>query len=108
MTIDTIELDNDNDAFRYAADFIRNTDRSLYLTGKAGTGKTTFLKYIHQTTDKEHAVLAPTGVAAVNAGGQTIHSFFRIKPSVYIPEDKRLRKYYRRGVDGAMRFARRG
>jgi len=92
MTIDKIELDENNEEFRYAANFIRNTNRSLYLTGKAGTGKTTFLKYIHQTTDKEHVVLAPTGVAAVNAGGQTIHSFFRIKPSVYIPEDKRLRK----------------
>ena len=92
MTIDKIELDENNEEFRYAADFIRNTNRSLYLTGKAGTGKTTFLKYIQQTTDKELVVLAPTGVAAVNAGGQTIHSFFRIKPSVYIPEDKRLRK----------------
>ena len=64
MTIDQIELDPDNSAFKYAADFIRNTDRSVYLTGKAGTGKTTFLKYIHQTTEKEHVILAPTGVAA--------------------------------------------
>ena len=92
MTIDQIELDDSNDIFGYAADFIRQTDRSVYLTGKAGTGKTTFLKYIHQTTVKEHVVLAPTGVAAINAGGQTIHSFFQIKPSVYVPDDSRLRK----------------
>jgi len=93
MTIDHIELDDTNDVFRYAAEFIRHTDKSVYLTGKAGTGKTTFLKYIRQTTDKEHVILAPTGVAAVNAGGQTIHSFFQIKPSVYIPRDNRLRKF---------------
>ena len=92
MTGDQIELDDSNEIFRYAADFIRQTDRSVYLTGKAGTGKTTFLKCIRQTTDKEHVVLAPTGVAAINAGGQTIHSFFQIKPSVYVPEDTRLRK----------------
>ncbi|MDR1171980.1 MAG: AAA family ATPase [Bacteroidales bacterium] len=94
MTIDQIEieLDDSNVAFRHAADFIRHTDRSVYLTGKAGTGKTTFLKYIKQTTGKEYVILAPTGVAAVNAGGQTIHSFFQIKPSVYVPEDSRLRK----------------
>jgi sulfur transfer complex TusBCD TusB component (DsrH family) len=61
------------------------------LTGKAGTGKTTFLKYLRETTKKNTVILAPTGVAAVNAGGQTIHSFFQIKPSVYVPNDKRLR-----------------
>ncbi len=92
MIIDQIKLDDSNVTFRYAADFIRHTDRPVYLTGKAGTGKTTFLKYIKQTTNKEYVILAPTGVAAVNAGGQTIHSFFQIKPSVYIPEDSRLRK----------------
>jgi len=92
MTFDSIELDDSNASFWHAAEFIRCTDRIVYLTGKAGTGKTTFLKYIRQTTDKEHIVLAPTGVAAVNAGGQTIHSFFQIKPSVYVPEDNRLRK----------------
>ena len=92
MTIEQLELDDSNDAFRYASELIRLTDKSLYLTGKAGTGKTTFLKYIKQTTDKNFLILAPTGVAAVNAGGQTIHSFFQIKPSVYFHEDIRLRK----------------
>ncbi|GHT24348.1 hypothetical protein FACS189430_09090 [Bacteroidia bacterium] len=92
MTIDQIELDADNTAFLQAADFIRFTDRNIFLTGKAGTGKTTFLKYIRQLTDRELVVLAPTGVAAVNADGQTIHSFFQIAPSIYPPEDMRLRQ----------------
>ena len=92
MDVDQIELDDSNDIFRYACEFIRCTDKAIFLTGKAGTGKTTFLKYIKQTIDKEYVVLAPTGVAAMNVGGQTIHSFFQIKPSVYVPEDSRLRK----------------
>lgn len=89
--VDNIELDKENVEFNNAAEFVRHTDKLVYLTGKAGTGKTTFLKYIKGTTHKNTVVLAPTGVAAVNAGGQTIHSFFQIKPSVYVPNDKRLR-----------------
>jgi hypothetical protein len=89
--IDNITLDETNVEFNYASDFVKHTDRLVYLTGKAGTGKTTFLKYLRDTTTKNTVILAPTGVAAINAGGQTIHSFFQIKPSVYIPNDKRLR-----------------
>jgi YD repeat-containing protein len=89
--IDNIQLDDTNIEFNYASDFVKHTDRLVYLTGKAGTGKTTFLKYLRETTTKNTVILAPTGVAAVNAGGQTIHSFFQIKPSVYIPNDNRLR-----------------
>ncbi len=89
--IDNIELDETNTEFNYASDFVKHTEKLVYLTGKAGTGKTTFLKYLKETTSKNIVVLAPTGVAAINAGGQTIHSFFQIKPSVYIPNDKRLR-----------------
>lgn len=91
MVIDNITLDENNPEFRYAAEFVMHTNRMLYLTGKAGTGKTTFLKYLKATCNKNMVILAPTGVAAVNAGGQTIHSFFNIKPSVYVPGDKRLR-----------------
>ncbi len=87
------KLDDSNREFMYAADFVTHTSSLLYLTGKAGTGKTTFLKYLKSTIDKNMVVLAPTGVAAVNAGGQTIHSFFNIKPSVYVPGDKRLRTW---------------
>lgn len=91
LVIDNIILDENNPEFRYAAEFVMHTNRMLYLTGKAGTGKTTFLKYLKATCNKNMVILAPTGVAAVNAGGQTIHSFFNIKPSVYVPGDKRLR-----------------
>lgn len=91
LVIDNIPLDENNAEFRYAAEFVMHTNRMLYLTGKAGTGKTTFLKYLKAICNKNMVVLAPTGVAAVNAGGQTIHSFFNIKPSVYVPGDKRMR-----------------
>lgn len=84
-------LDQENAEFNFAAEFVMQTSRLVYLTGKAGTGKTTFLKYLQHTCKKRMVVLAPTGVAAVNAGGQTIHSFFNIKPSVYVPGDRRLR-----------------
>jgi hypothetical protein len=89
--IDNIELDENNIEFNNAADFVKNTNKLIYLTGKAGTGKTTFLKYLKSTTEKNTVILAPTGVAAINAGGQTIHSFFQIKPSLYVYNDKRLR-----------------
>ncbi|WP_352421574.1 AAA family ATPase [Proteiniphilum sp.] len=89
--IEGIELDETNEEFNYAVDFVQHSNKLVYLTGKAGTGKTTFLKYLREMTTKNSAILAPTGVAAVNAGGQTIHSFFQIKPSIYIPNDKRLR-----------------
>ncbi len=90
-TIDNIKLDDTNIEFNYASDLVKNTNKIVYLTGKAGTGKTTFLKYLKETTEKNMVILAPTGVAAINAGGQTIHSFFQIKPSIYTPNDKRLR-----------------
>jgi PIF1-like helicase/Helix-turn-helix domain/Helicase len=77
--------DPSNTAFSFASDFIRHTSRSVFLTGKAGTGKTTFLKHIRETTSKNTAIVAPTGVAAINAGGMTIHSFFQIPPVVFLP-----------------------
>jgi AAA+ superfamily predicted ATPase len=91
MEIENIKLDKNNVVFNQAADFIRHTDKNIFLTGRAGTGKTTFLKYIRQTTEKKVVVLAPTGVAAINAGGQTVHSFFHIGKSIYPPHDTRLR-----------------
>lgn len=89
--VDNIELDKSNIEFNNAAEFIRHTDKLVYLTGKAGTGKTTFLKYIKETTDKNTVILAPTGVAAINAGGVTIHSFFQIPFGPFVPNDSRLR-----------------
>ena len=89
--VDNIELDKENVEFNNAAEFVRHTDKLVYLTGKAGTGKTTFLKYIKGTTDKNTVILAPTGVAAINAGGVTIHSFFQIPFGPFVPNDSRLR-----------------
>lgn len=71
-----MQTDTSNKNFQLALEFIQHTNRSIFLTGKAGTGKTTFLKYIKQHSNKNIAVVAPTGVAAINAGGVTIHSFF--------------------------------
>ncbi len=92
MIVDNIELDKDNVEFNNALEIIKHTKKTVYLTGKAGTGKTTFLKYLKTTVHKNMIVVAPTGVAAINAGGQTIHSFFQIPPSLFVPNDKRLRK----------------
>ena len=64
---------------------IENTGQNLFLTGKAGTGKTTFLKRLVETTTKRNVVLAPTGIAAINAGGMTIHSFFQFPFAPYVP-----------------------
>ena len=71
-----------------AWDFVENTGRSIFLTGKAGTGKTTFLKNVFEKSRKRPIVVAPTGVAAINAGGVTIHSFFQLPFSPYVPGAK--------------------
>lgn len=59
-----------------AYDLIEKTNTSFFLTGRAGTGKTTFLRRVQKEIDKNFIILAPTGIAAINAGGETIHSFF--------------------------------
>lgn len=71
-------IDLDNPEFQNVWNLIQHTRQSVFLTGKAGTGKSTFLKYICANTHKKYVVLAPTGIAAVNVGGQTLHSFFKI------------------------------
>src|SRR5262245_29479736 len=77
--------DSSNTSFNLAAGFVNHTSRSVFLTGKAGTGKTTFLKYIREHTTKSAVVVAPTGVAAINAGGVTMHSFFQLPFGPFIP-----------------------
>jgi ATP-dependent exoDNAse (exonuclease V) alpha subunit len=77
--------DTENVAFQKAATFVCDTDENLFLTGKAGSGKTTFLKYIRTQTKKRCAVVAPTGIAAINAGGETIHSFLQLPFGPFIP-----------------------
>lgn len=76
--------------FETAERYVKCTGRSVFLTGRAGTGKTTFLRYITETTSKRFVVLAPTGVAAINAGGSTIHSFFQLPLCPYLPDVKEL------------------
>ena len=76
--------------FETAERYVRYTGKSVFLTGRAGTGKTTFLKYIAQTITKRFVILAPTGVAAINAGGTTIHSFFQLPLCPYLPDVKEL------------------
>jgi hypothetical protein len=78
-----------NSVFTSAVEFVNNTACSVFLTGKAGTGKTTFLKYIKEHTHKRSVVVAPTGVAAINAGGVTMHSFFQLPLGPYVPVNSR-------------------
>lgn len=75
----------DNNELALAYRFIEQTDTNVFLTGKAGTGKTTFLRELRKKSPKRMIVVAPTGVAAINAGGVTIHSFFQLPLSPYIP-----------------------
>ena len=83
--MDTETLDLENQEWQQ----VQYTRRSLFLTGKAGTGKSTFLRYISQNTKKKHVILAPTGIAAINAGGQTLHSFFKLPFHPLLPNDSR-------------------
>ena len=79
-----------DEIFETAERYVKSTGKSIFLTGRAGTGKTTFLKYIAETTSKHFVILAPTGVAAINAGGTTIHSFFHLPLCPYLPDVKEL------------------
>ena len=82
-----MQLDLDNKEWQDALQIINYTRRSLFLTGKAGTGKSTFLRYVADHTKKKHVILAPTGIAAINAGGSTLHSFFRLPFHPLLPND---------------------
>ena len=80
-------IDSNNKELQQALQILQFTRRSLFLTGKAGTGKSTFLRYIASHTRKKHVVLAPTGIAAINAGGVTLHSFFKLPFHPLLPND---------------------
>lgn len=82
--------DTQNKEFQDALNLVKYTRQSLFLTGKAGTGKSTFLRYICENTKKKHVVLAPTGIAAINAGGSTLHSFFKLPFHPLLPDDPNL------------------
>src|SRR6476661_1004801 len=77
--------DSSNTIFHLAADLVNHTSQHIFLTGKAGTGKTTFLKHITAQTKKNIVIVAPTGVAAINAGGVTMHSFFQLPRGMFVP-----------------------
>ncbi len=87
--IEIENIDLNNLELQNALQIIQFTHRSLFLTGKAGTGKSTFLRYIAATTKKKHVILAPTGIAAINAGGATLHSFFKLPFHPFLPNDSR-------------------
>ena len=87
--LQTTHLDTDNQEWQQALQIIQYTRRSLFLTGKAGTGKSTFLRHVAETTKKKFVILAPTGIAAINAGGQTLHSFFKLPFHPLLPNDSR-------------------
>ncbi len=87
-----------NPQFRAAIELLENSKQSLFITGRAGTGKSTLLNYFQRTTAKRHVVLAPTGVAAINVGGQTIHSFFGFGPDVTEKSVKKIRNVSSRNI----------
>ena len=82
-----MQIDTRNPEFQDALNLIQYTRQSVFLTGKAGTGKSTFLKYVCANVKKKHVVLAPTGIAAINAGGSTLHSFFKLPFHPLVPDD---------------------
>jgi len=89
-----------NAQFRRALDLMEGTDRHVFITGKAGTGKSTLLEYFRDTTRKDVAVLAPTGVAALNVRGQTIHSFCGFKPDITLDKVRKInaKKFFARAA----------
>ena len=91
--MEKIQTREENQALREAWDFVEHTGRSIFLTGKAGTGKTTFLKTVVEQSKKRSIVVAPTGVAAINAGGVTIHSFFQLPFTPFVPNARIKSKF---------------
>lgn len=94
-------IDLANEELQQALQILQYTRQSLFLTGKAGTGKSTFLRYISAHTKKKHIVLAPTGIAAINAGGATLHSFFKLPFYPLLPNDSR---YNARNIRNTLKY----
>jgi hypothetical protein len=88
-----------NPYFDTALQYVNFTSRNVYLTGKAGTGKTTFLKYLKDNSFKKLSIVAPTGIAAINAGGVTIHSFFQLPLGPFVPTRQNTRQYSLQGIN---------
>ena len=81
-------------AYELAYEYVQQTNRCIFLTGKAGTGKTTFLRRLKQECRKQMTIVAPTGVAAINAGGVTIHSLFQLPPQVFLPTSEARKQLF--------------
>ena len=81
-------------AYELAYEYVQHTNRCIFLTGKAGTGKTTFLRRLKTETLKQMTVVAPTGVAAINAEGVTIHSLFQLPPQLFLPTPEARNKLF--------------
>ena len=90
-----MEFELDNIEIQNAFALIQETHQSFFLTGKAGTGKSTFLKNIVESTSKNFVVVAPTGIAAINVGGVTIHSFFQFPLRPLLPEDEDIKVFWK-------------
>jgi septin family protein len=88
-------MNTTNPELRLAGEFVRDTGCHIFLTGKAGTGKTTFLRSLKNNSRKRLVVTAPTGVAAINAGGVTLHSFFQLPFGPFVPGSETNRSQYR-------------
>lgn len=101
MKSDINDIDLSNAEFQDALRLIQYTRHSLFLTGKAGTGKSTFLRYICSVTKKKYIVLAPTGIAAINVGGSTLHSFFKLPFHPLLPNDTR---YSIRNIKNTLKY----
>lgn len=101
--IEQNNIDLENPELQKALQIIRFTHNSLFLTGKAGTGKSTFLRYVAANTKKKRIILAPTGIAAINAGGSTLHSFFKLPFYPLLPNDSR---YSVRNIRGTLKYNR--
>src|ERR1700676_4555553 len=86
--MENIKIDK---SFELALSFINDTSRHVFLTGKAGTGKTTFLRFLKENASKKMAFAAPTGVAAINASGVTLHSLFQIPVAIFLPGEQNFR-----------------
>lgn len=84
--MEAFKYDHGNSIFKQAVAFVNQTNQNLFLTGKAGTGKTTFLKYIRENCYKKMAITAPTGVAAMNAGGTTLHALFWLPFGMFVED----------------------
>lgn len=88
-----MEIDADNLEFKKALELVKSSNQSFFLTGRAGTGKSTFLKYVAENISKKIVVVAPTGIAAVNVKGVTIHSLFEFPLRPLLPNDKSIKKF---------------